>query len=174
MDKKLLIIVVLLALYVMWIKPLNQQAQLVRYQLAAIDKSIAKEKFIAKQAKEIEKLYPQYMKISKQNKELLFPSDISASTALSSIQQYIKKASKRNKMQLVRINWGDEEDKDGYSVLPMSFTVKGYPSQLDAFLRDLFNFNKLLKFESASISAYSYKISFNAIIKCFKLKKVKK
>jgi hypothetical protein len=56
-DKKLLAILILLAGYVLWVKPLQQEVAPQWVQLTTIRKSIAKEEFIARQAEKIKSVY---------------------------------------------------------------------------------------------------------------------
>lgn len=172
-DKRLFVILVLLAVYVIGVKPALERLPFKVAMLKNLRKEIYEERFIRKRSEDIEKVFPKYIKIDKQNKKLFFSSSISVSAAMSSMQAFVKKASLHSGMQLIRVNWGSKEDRKGYEVLPISFTVKGYPSQLRTFLKELVKFQKLVKFESVSISAsaFSSKLSLTAIIKCYKLKR---
>ncbi len=171
MDKKLMIIVVLLALYVIWIKPLNQKAQFIRFQIAATDKAIAKEKFISKQAKKIKKLYPIYEKTDKENKRIFFSLVTPVSTAMSKLQQSLKRAAKAVGIKITSLNWGEPIKKDGYLKLPLSFTLNGRPEQVSFFLERIADSKKLMRFEEITISKYSKnRLRFNAIVFGFKLR----
>ena len=171
-DKRLLLILVLLAIYIFGVKPYVDKIPFEMLMLKHLRKAISEEEFIKEKSRDIEKLFPKYIKVSRENRKLFFSPNTPASAAMSNIQAFIKKTSLHDGMQLIRVNWGLKEDKDGYVVLPISMTVKGYPSQLGKFLKDLTKFQKLLKFETVSVSAsaFSSKLSVTAIIRCYKLK----
>ena len=172
-DKKLLVILILLSIYIWGVKPLLNKMDYGITQLKYLRRSISKEKFINQKLNRIEKLYPKYMNVADKDSALFFSSKVSASEVMSEMQGFIKSTATRSGVQLLRINWGNEMNKKGYSVLPISLSVKGYPYQIDNFLKDLYSFKKLIRFESVTVmaSTYSSKPSLNAIVKCFKLNK---
>ena len=169
-DKKLLAILILLAGYVLWIKPLQQEAAPKWVQLTTIRKSIAKEEFIAKQAEKIKSIYPVYEKIINSNRALFFPKNTPLATDRSKLQQMVKHLLEQNGLEVVRINWGEVIKKAGYEKLPLSFTARGYPGQIETFLKQLLSANKLIRFEQISISKFRReKLVIEAIIVGFKL-----
>lgn len=171
-DKRMFVILVLLAVYVIGVKPVVDRLPFELIRLKSLRKAISEERFIKNRAKEIESVFPKYLKVDAQNKKLFFAPSVSSSAAMSNVQAFIKKASSLSGMQLMRVNWGSKEDKKGYEILPLSLAVKGYPSQLRVFLKELMQFKKLIKFESVTISAsaFSSELSMTAIVRCYKLK----
>ena len=170
-DKKLIAILILLAGYVLLIRPLKQKAYPEWLQVSAIQRSIAKEKFIAKQKKEIKTNYPAYQKIIKQNESFLFPQDSSLTTDRSKLQKMLKGILKRSGLTIVKITWGEIFDRQGYKKLPISFTARGTPKQLERFLKQVQEAKKLLRFEQITISKYRRKelLVIEAIIVAFKM-----
>jgi len=172
-DKRLLIVLTLLAVYVFGVRPISEKIPYEMFILSKIRKAISEEKFISNRAEDIKKLFPKYMKVAERNKRLFFSPDISTSKAMSNIQLFLRKISSQSGIQITRINWGADTDKGDYIVLPISLTIKGTPPQIGVFLKDLINFKKLSRFDSVSIYAsdFSRYISFNTIIKFYKLKR---
>ncbi len=170
-DKKLLIILLLLAAYIFVVKPLNTSLKTKIFELRNLEKSIAKEKFIEKKAPQIKKLYPLYMKRAKKNDSLFFLENTSVSTSMSNMQKMLKRAIKTNDLISVSMNWGVAEKKDSYQVLPISFIVRGYPNQISGFIKSVLTSHKLFRFITYSVSKYRKKIVVRATVVGFKLKK---
>lgn len=168
-DRKILAILVLLAGYVILIRPLVQKAEPGWSQINIIRKSIAKESFIAKQEKEIKKNYPIYQKIVMKNEALFFPSNTSLTTDRSKLQQELKKILQRSGLTIVKINWGEVLKKQGYKKLPISFVARGTPIQLENLFRKIQNSGKLIKFEQITITKYRKEgLLIDAIVTGFK------
>ena len=169
-DKKLLIILILLATYVLAIKPLSNQLNDSLFKLRYLEKAIEKEKFIQKKVKDIKKVFPTYMKIAKKNENLFFPANLPVSAAMSEMQKIIKKAINKNNIESISISWVTTEDKGNYLVLPISIIIKGSSQQIDNFLRDILSSKKLLRFSMFSVSHFRNKLIVRATIMGYKLK----
>lgn len=172
-DKKLLIILFLLAAHIFIVKPFNLRLETKTFELRNLEKSIAKEKFIEKKSLKIKKLYPQYMKTVKRNNSLFFKQNTSVSASMSNMQKMLKRAIKTNDLISVNMNWGVAEKKDGYQVLPISFIVRGYPNQISGFIKSVLTSHKLFRFITYSVSKYRKKIAVRATVVGFKLKNEK-
>ncbi len=170
-DKKLLIILILLAIYIFFVNPLNSKLKMKMFELRNIEKYIAKEKFIENKAKEIKKTYPQAMQKIRKNQQLFFPENISTSSAMSYMQKTIKNLALKEGLNIINMHWGVAENKNNYDSLPISFTMKGYPNQIFLFIKDILSLKKLIKFNIYSTSAYRDKILIRAVVSGFKIKK---
>ncbi len=168
-DKKIILILLLFSVYIFLIKPLNSSFPVKVFELKHIEKAIAKEKFIKKEAKKIEKLYPKEINKIKTNKKLFFPSNISTSSAMSNMQKMIKGIAIKDGLRVVNINWGVAENKKGYIILPISFVVIGYPNNILLFTKNVLSLNKIMKFSIYSTSRYRGKLSLKAVIVGFKI-----
>ncbi len=168
-DKRLLIIILLLAIYSIVINPLNSQSEFKKMELKNISKSIAKEKFIAKKTEEIKKAYAANQLIVKENKALFFPADTPTSTDMSKFQQIIKRIAEKNGMQIINVNWGAVVKKTGYYILPISFQIRCYPNQLEQFIKEILSSNRLVRFKTFSVSKYRKQLIINAVVVGFKI-----
>lgn len=172
-DKKTLALLILFAVYIFGVKPVYDKLPFMVLELKNLKKAVAKEEFLLTEQKKIKEMYPKLLKKIDKNKSLFFTEQTPTSSAMSSIQSYIKKVSLQSGVRLVNISWGSPVKKKGYVVLFVSFSGRGLPFQFESFLRGIYLFKKLVRFESISVYAtpYSSELSFNGIIKCFKLSK---
>ncbi len=152
MDRRLIIITLLLGIYVFAVKPLNNKTQIKLFELRNIEKAIAKEKFVEKQAEKIKRIYPLQMKVARKNQERFFAYGVSTSSAMSMIQSIISKQAKTNAIKLTNINWGVTEDMGDYIRLPIVFSMTGYPDGVSKFIRAILSQKKLLRFKMFSVS----------------------
>ena len=169
-DKKLLVILILLATYVLAIKPLSSQLNNNLFKLRYLEKMIEKEKFIQKKVKDIKTVFPIYMKVAKKNESLFFAANLPVSAAMSEMQKTIKKAITKNNIESISISWITAENKKDYLTLPISIIIKGSPKQIDNFLREILSSKKLMKFAMLSISHFRNKLIVRATIVGYKLK----
>lgn len=156
-DKKLLVILILLAGYVVLIRPIIQKAAPEWAMVNIIRKSIAKESFIASQEKKIKRNFPAYQKIIKWNEALFFSPNTSLTTDRSRLQKMLKKMLQMSGLIIVKINWGEVLNEGGYMKLPISFVAHGTPVQLERFFEYIKTAKKLMKFEQVSITKYRIK-----------------
>lgn len=171
-DRKLVLILILLICYVFWVRPLKQNAQPEFSEIKTIQKSIAKKKFIAKHQNEIKKSYKRNQRIIHQNEALLFSEDTSLTNDRSKLQQVLKGMLISSGLTVVRINWGEVVKKKGYDALPLSFIARGTPDQLENLFIRIQKSRKLLRFYQITISKYRKKrLLIEAIIMGYKKEK---
>jgi len=149
-DKKLLIILVLLSIYILVVRPMNSKLQEKGFLLRNTERLIEKENFINKESKKIEATFPKYIKIINKNNSYFFPKNMSKAEAMGIIQKIIKEAASYADLEAKNISWDASIDKKYYEVLPISIIVIG--------------------FYSFSLMRYGNNISVNAIVSGFKLK----
>ena len=169
MDKKLLIILLLTVIYIFGIHPFGSQSEFKRIELKNIHKSIVEERLLAKKAEEIKKAYSSNQSIIKKNRSLFFPVNTPTSNDMSKLQQIIKRIAGENGMQIVSINWGVVTKKTGYYALPISFRIRGYPDQLKRFMKGILSSDKLIRFETFSISKFRKQLLISSVAMGFKL-----
>lgn len=171
-DKKLILILILLFIYSVFINPLNQQIEIKKEKLNLIIKRIKKEKFIFRQSQKINKLYPICQEIIKVNRSLFFGKDTTLTQDKTELQEFLKSCMRKSGMQLMRLNWAESVDKGWYEKLPLSFTARGNQNKIQDFLKCIISKEKLIKFEQLSISKFWKKdtVSINGVIVGFKLK----
>jgi len=172
-DKKLLTILLLLAFYIFLVNPLNSKLQMKTFELKHLEKAIAKEKFIEKKSKQIEKLYPEALKKIERNKKLFFEGAVSVSSSMSSMQKIIKNEARNNGLQVVSMNWGIAQDRGGYTVLPISFVVRGAPDRVFSFVKNILSLDKLIRFSMYSTIKFKDIIALRAVVVGFKIKTTK-
>ena len=172
-DKKLLAILILLSVYVLGVRPIYSKLPFMIFELKNLDKAIAEQEFLLNEREKIKKVYPTLLEIIKENESLFFQENIPISSAMSSIQSYLKQISSKSGVKLINISWGSPVKGKEYTTLFLSFSGRGFPSQFETFLRSMYSFKKLVRFESLSVyaSPYANELSFSGIIKCFKLNK---
>ncbi len=172
-DKKILTILLLLAFYIFVVSPLNSSLKMELFELRHLEKAIAKEKFIAKKSEEIKKLYPDAIKKIKKNNSLFFKGSLSNSSAMSSLQNMIKNSAGISGVQVVNMTWGVAVDKKGYTTLPISFLVRGYPNSVFSFVKNMLSLKKFLIFSMFSTSRFRDKLVLRAVVVGFKIKEEK-
>ncbi len=171
-DKKLLTILLLLAFYIFVVNPLNSKLQMKTFELRHLEKAIAKEKFIEKKSKEIEKLYPEALKRIEKNKKLFFKGGVSVSSSMSLLQKIIKNVARNSGLQVVSMNWGVAQDRKEYIVLPISFVVRGSPNRVFYFVKNILSLDKLIRFSAYSTSKFNNIIALRAVVVGFKIKTI--
>ncbi len=172
-DKKLLTVLLLLAFYIFVVNPLNSKLQMKTFELKHLEKAIAKEKFIEKKSKEIEKLYPEALKRIEKNKKLFFNGGVSVSSSMSLLQKIIKNVARSSGLQVVSMNWGVAQDKKEYIVLPISFVVRGTPNRVFSFVKNVLSLDKLIRFSMYSTTKFNNIIALRAVVIGFKIKTAK-
>ena len=169
MDRLLLILLVLVGVYVFWSKGIAEKTREKVRELRIIDYKIAKERFIKSKTKEIRKIYPKQLKIIKQNNNLLYSPKNRDSFVMGNLQSLLKKIAKRNHIELISINWGFVENKVNYSILPISFMAKGYPQDIELFIRNIiYNRKKVIRFKILKLTRAKNKLVVNGVIRAYK------
>ncbi len=143
-DKKTIIIIILLAIYSIWINPLNAKIYSIHQQASLLERMISKERFIEKQKQQINKIFPAFIKINLQNTRLFFSPTESPTEIYSKIQSSIKTTAMKLNVIITNLNWGIPVKKNNYSVLSLSLTCNGSPASLAHFLERLKSNKKLL------------------------------
>ncbi|WP_457643477.1 hypothetical protein [Persephonella sp.] len=170
-DKRVFVILLLLATYILVVKPTDDKLRYRLVQLKNIEKEIAKEKFVEKESVRIKKIYPRQMEIAKRNLMYFFPYNMRTSTAMSSMQSVIKKAARLHALKVLSMNWGAAEDAGKYMRLPISFRMEGYPDGVAGFIKDILTQKKLMRFDMYSASSNGKKLTISGVIVAYRLKK---
>lgn len=173
-SKKDILLIVVFAVYVFISHPLSSKIDENFVKIKILQKSIDKEKFINKEKTKILKIYPKAKRNIKLNKSLFFPSNRSNSFCMNAIQRDLKKIASRTGVSLKNINWGTISDKGNYIVLPISFSIVGYPDEVFDFIEGVNSSKKLIRF--FMISTYIYrktKMGVEGIVVGYKIKKDK-
>ncbi len=169
MDRFLLTLLVLVGVYVFWVNGINEKTWEKVRELKTIDYRIAKEEFIRSKSREIRKIYPKQLRIIKQNNNLLYSSKNRDSFIMGNLQSLLKEAAKKNHIKLINVNWGFVENKDGYSVLPISFMAKGYPQDIESFIKDIiYNGKKIIRFKIMKLTRAKDNLVINGVIQSYK------
>ena len=175
MDKKLFFVLLLVAIYVFFMRPLAEKSNSVYDELSVLNKAIAKEKFISKQKEKIKKVFPAYEKINKRNLSFLFPAKMSNSKAFSEMQRIIKEIAAKSKVRIISFNWGVPIKAQGYSKLPMSVMISGPPSGIGTFLRKVSSSRKIFTVHQMILNKSGRKnLILNALIFSYKVSRVQK
>lgn len=152
-DKKVFIILLLLALHVFYIQDLGEKTDLLVVQANLMERKILREKKLADRANMGEADLTHQEASDAFNRSLVFPAEENVSTAMAKLQQQIKEVGKRSGIILTSLRAGEPEEADGqtYERLPISFTVTGSPDQAGRFLVELFRMGRYLRTFSAEL-----------------------
>lgn len=154
-DKKVLVILILLALHSFYIRNLGEQSELLVQQARLMERKIQWERELADRAGMGEEKLARLEDSIAFNRSLLFPAEENISTATARLQQQVKEAGEKSGIKLTSLRAGEPEQADGkpYARLPLAFTVTGTPEQAGRFLVELFHMGKFLHIFTAELSA---------------------
>jgi len=152
-DKKVLIILLLLALHAFYIQGLGERTELLIQKAKLMERKILREKELADRAHMSEADLGRLEASVAFNRSLLFPPEENISTAMAELQQQIKEAGENSGIVLTGLRAGEPEevDRQPYARLPISFTVTGSPGQAGRFLVELFRLDKYLRIFTAEL-----------------------
>jgi len=173
-DKKLIVLLLILLVYIFFIKPKSENIKPLLEENKFYQKKILKEKYLKENREKIIKNITKMMKVAKKNKEKFFQKQISNSEAIGKIAEFLKNSAIMTNTEFVNSYWGEpiEDETNSYIKLPLSVTIRGYPPEIDKFLKNIFSYEKLLKIERLTVGIYEkQKLVVNFTIIGYKLKK---
>jgi Tfp pilus assembly protein PilO len=171
-KRNLLFLLLSILLFMKYGEPTKKDIEYLKGELTLLNTKISKESWILKEKRNLMKELKKQEKKAEENRKKLFSSNLNNSIALGKVQNYIKKIAEDSGMDFVSSNWGEPIEKDRYIKLPISFILRGYPANVDTFLKKLYSWNKLLKIETITIGKFNrQKLVLNFTIFAFKLEK---
>ncbi|MEI6206357.1 MAG: GspMb/PilO family protein [Desulfuromonadales bacterium] len=154
MDRSLLIVLVITAAFIFYIKPAREKGEQTRMRLSVVESQIATQEAIKRGSADFKKRVEATGKTATTNETYLYPSKTSASLALVDLQDFVKSTATATKMEITTSTWGEPvvDGTTGMTRIPMTFMLKGVPADVDQFLQKLLYGNKFIKIERASVS----------------------
>ncbi len=176
-DKKIIVILLLLIGYIFFIKPKAQNIEPMVEEIALYQKKISKEEYLKKNKEKILKDINDMLKISEKNKQKFFPPEINNSEALGSILEFLKSSALKNNVEFLTSQWGEpvEDETGNFIKLPISVVVRGNPPDINRYLQDVYSFTKIVKIDKLTLSIYrKEKVNLSFSVVGYKLKKEEK
>jgi hypothetical protein len=171
MDRSLLLLLAITVAFIFYVKPARENINLLQTRLDVLNSQIAAQENIKRQNKNLGGYLKTTGIAASANEGYLYPAAESTSMAMVDLQDFVKNSATANRQEIVASTWGEPVDdpKTGQIRLPMTFTVKGAPSDLDAFLRKLLHDRHFIKIERATVSRYQdQQLMFNFSMVAFK------
>jgi hypothetical protein len=156
-DRSLLVLLAVTVAFVLYVKPARQNIDLLQSKIAVLDSQIASQENIKRQRKGIDGHLKSTGAAAAANESYLYPAAKSNSLALVDLQQFVKGAATASHMEVVTSTWGEPAPDPGTGLIkiPMTFTMKGLPANLDQFLKRLcYGSSRYIKTERATISKF--------------------
>jgi Tfp pilus assembly protein PilO len=152
-DRRLVILIILLALYVLYVRPRAEEAKASADHVSLLRSQIAKEEAIAVALEEFPEKFAALAEGARENRRFLFAPDVNESKALGRLQELVQAAASASGVEVNRSNWGEPiaVAERGIVRLPLSFSIQGLPPQVDEFLRSLFAADFLIEAETAQV-----------------------
>lgn len=153
-DKGLFILLALTVAYILYVRPARDNSALLETQLTVLDSQIATQEAVRAKRKEIDSQLKSVAGAAKTNEGFLYPPKQSNSLVMVDLQDMVKTAATATNMQMVSSTWGEPvvDSTTGQTRFPMSFSAKGAPADLDAFLGRLLYARRFIKVERATIT----------------------
>jgi len=169
-DRSLLILLLTTICYIFFVKPHADDITYLKNKIIVAKNQIAAQETIKSRKNEIEKLIKQGNDSTAINESFFFTSEQSDSIAMVSLQDFVKNAAKNNKIEVLNSNWGVpfNDVKNSIVTLPIIFTVRGYPADVNAFLRILLFSKRFLKVEKTTITRSQDQLNLNMMVVAFK------
>ena len=155
-DRSLLVLLVIIVAFVLYVKPAQKNIELMQARSLVLDSQIAAQEAIKGQQKDIDKRLKSTRESISANESYLYPAGKSSSLALVDLQDVVKKGADAHRLEIMTSTWGEPavDAKSGLVKIPMMITLKGGPSELEAFLLDLLHGRRYIKVDRATISRY--------------------
>lgn len=156
-DRSLLVLLAVTVAFVLYAKPARQNIELMQTKIAVLDSQIAAQENLKRQSKGIDGRLKVTGAAAAANETYLYPASKSNSLTLVELQQFVKGAAQGNHMEVVTSTWGEPapDPNTGLIKIPMSFTLKGMPADVDQFLKKLcYGSSRYIKTERASITKF--------------------
>ncbi len=176
-DKKVIIILLLLVGYIFFIKPKAENIESMVQELAFIQQKISKEEYLKKNKEKILKDIDKMLQIAQKNKQKFFSPQINNSEALGKILEYLKNSALKNNIEFLTSQWGEpvEDETGNFMKLPISVVVRGDPPDINKYLQDVYSYNKLIKIDKVTFGIYrKEKINLSFSVIGYKLLKEEK
>ena len=155
-DKRTVLILILLVLYVFYVKPKSENLDSLTDEVLFYQKKIVREEYIKENKDKVIKEINRMLEIDKKNEEKLFPSDIPNSEAFGKIEDMLKSKAKDLELEFINSYWGEPvtDEENGYVKLPITATVRGMPDSIDRYTREVLSWDRLLKPERMILGTY--------------------
>ena len=155
-DRSLLVLLAIIVAFIFYVKPARENIDLLRTRITVLDGQIAAQENIRRQRVDISGRLKATGVSTAVNEGYLYPAGESESLALVDLQDFVKGIVVANHMEIVTSTWGEPapDPKNGLTRIPMTFVVKGVPSGMDAFLRQLLYGRRFIKAERATITRF--------------------
>lgn len=155
-DRSLLIVLMITAAFIFYIKPAREKGEQVRMKLAIVESQIAAQEAIKRSSGDFRKRLEATGRTAATNEAYLYQAKTSASLALVDLQDFVKNIATAKKMEIVSSTWGEPtyDSTADITRIPMNFILRGVPPDVDQFLQKLLYGPKYVKIERASISKF--------------------
>lgn len=153
-DRSLLIVLIITAAFIFYIKPAREKGEQTRMRLAVVEAQIAAQEAIKGGSSDFKKRLTTTGKTASINEAYLYPAKTSTSLALVDLQDFVKSSAIASKMEITTSTWGEAvpDSVTNMTRIPMTFTLKGVPADVDKFLQKLLYGGKYIRIERASLS----------------------
>lgn len=171
-DRSLLIVLMITAAFIFYIKPAREKGEQTKARLAVVETQIATQETIKRGSADFKKRVATIGKTATINEAYFYSAKTSASLALVDLQDFVKSTATATKMEITTSTWGEPiaDTATGMIRIPMTFTLKGVPGDVDQFLQKLLYSKKYIKVERATISKYQeQQLLLNLSLVAFKL-----
>ena len=146
----LMVVAALIALYVLFISPLDEKRELIQQQLFIEHKGLVKfERFIASGADSRQKLDELRKELKVLSRNIIDEKD--PSLAFAALQSDIQDMSEGAGLSINSVKPLEPRKHEGYRTMPLFLDSSGSMSSLSSFLRMLDNSRKLISLEKISI-----------------------
>lgn len=169
-DKKLLILMGLLFVYVFYVNPINEENDLLKNKVSLLKRTLSKERsFLQKQPKLKDELSTVLDEL-KQKNNLFYTLSSPSGVNLSDVQTAVKKAAKNSSCSYKSGKWGEVENMDHYSRLPLRISIECGADEMVTFLNSIFKHDKLILFDTLRITKNSQSglLRLSASLQAFK------
>ena len=171
-DRALLFLLAVTVWYVFGVKPHAEGLSAIKARIAAVDLQIAGQRDLHTQQAAIERLVNAAMQNAHHNRGLLFDETSSTSLDMVTIQDNVKMLAIETKLEVVSTTWGEpaRDQKSPIVRLPITCIMRGTPTDINAFLKQLLYGKRLVKIERASLTRnQGQQLLLNCTIIAFKL-----
>jgi hypothetical protein len=153
-DRSLLIVLIITAAFIFYIKPAQEKGEQIRMRLAVVEAQIVAQEAIKKGSTEFKTQVATLGKTAASNESYVYPAKISPSLALVDLQDLLKNIATATRTEIMNSTWGEPaaDVATGMTRIPMAVMLKGAPADVDQFLQKLLYGKKFIKIERATIS----------------------
>ena len=89
---------------------------------------------------------------------------------LADLQDFVKGIAAGHHLVVQNSTWGEPvtDPKGGLTTIPMMFTLRGVPADIDFFLRELLHGRRFIRVERASVTKAQDQLQLNIALVAFK------